>query len=67
MYNDGEVNMGDYTDMVMNGTLCEQCGSLVTNKDPNKISTKELSPGHPRVCSYCKKENDGNKGQAKKR
>jgi hypothetical protein len=35
--------MGDIADMMLEGTLCEQCGVYLNND----------RPGHPRCCADC--------------
>ena len=40
--------MGDIADMVLDGTLCEQCGVLVDAE----------GPGHPRRCDGCEGADD---------
>ena len=43
--------MGDIADMMIDGTLCEQCGAALGEGD-----------GYPRKCKDCSKEsNDGNR------
>jgi len=49
--------MGDIADAILDGTLCEQCGSVVYEGNPNKASNDELSPGHTRKCKDCKRTN----------
>lgn len=41
--------MGETTDMILNGFLCEGCGVLMDNFE---------SPGYPRLCEECEKEKD---------
>ena len=48
--------MGELTDMILDGTLCKECGAMVYQGDPNKARTIEVSPGHPRKCSNCQEE-----------
>lgn len=48
--------MGDITDSVLDGTLCEDCGGIVYEGDPNKATKEDLSPGFPRKCKECKEE-----------
>ena len=48
--------MGEITDMILDGTLCQVCGTLVCCGDPNVASRSELSPGFPRTCPDCIEE-----------
>lgn len=45
--------MGELSDMILDGTLCDSCGGVVYEGDPKKASPQELSPGHPRTCKDC--------------
>ena len=46
--------MGDITEMILDGTLCQRCGAMVYDKgDPKDASKEELSPGYPRTCQDC--------------
>lgn len=38
--------MGDVADMLIDGTLCEDCGAVIDDD----------SPGHPRCCNDCERE-----------
>jgi len=38
--------MGDAADMMLDGTMCEECGEYLDDG----------SPGYPRKCSGCKSE-----------
>ncbi len=44
--------MGEIADMVLDGTLCRDCGGIVCD-DP-KATDEEVTPGYPRTCSDCK-------------
>lgn len=37
--------MGEIADMMLDGTLCEQCGGAIGDRQ---------SPGYPRLCVDCK-------------
>jgi len=54
--------MGEVADMIIDGTLCQECGMLVYEGNPLKASDAEVSPGFPRTCRVClveaKAEND---------
>ena len=39
--------MGDVADMILDGTLCEQCGTYISEGN-----------GFTRTCEDCKEEND---------
>lgn len=45
--------MGDISEMVWEGILCEDCFCLVYDGDPNNAMPLELAPGYPRKCSEC--------------
>lgn len=45
--------MGDIADMLLDGTLCQMCGGLVYEGDPDKAIGDEMSPGYPRTCQDC--------------
>ena len=43
--------MGDMADMMLDGTLCQECGGVMEDISENH----ELeSPGYPRTCADCK-------------
>lgn len=54
--------MGESAEMVLDGTLCQQCGEAFEDMDP---------PGHPRTCAGCagesqprrKRQRDKKKGR----
>jgi len=45
--------MGEITEMILDGTLCEECCCIVYDGDPSKATEIELSPGYPRKCENC--------------
>lgn len=47
--------MGEISKLILNGTLCEECGCLMEDLMP-KDGSKELlePPGYPRKCEDCK-------------
>lgn len=50
--------MGEIADMMLDGTLCEQCGVYIDD---------ELgSPGYPRLCPACEQQNKRVTMKAKK-
>lgn len=44
--------MGDIADMILDGILCENCGSYIDDDISND------GPGFPRLCEYCQAEQD---------
>lgn len=46
--------MGEATDMILDGTLCEVCGSLIEDLIPDEGNELLESPGYPRPCDDCK-------------
>ena len=48
--------MREIANMILDGTMCEECGMLVYEGDPKKATKEELSPGYPRHCKDCKGE-----------
>jgi len=50
--------MGEISDMMLEGVLCEICGCLM--EDLIQEGTDELKdpPGYPRTCNNCKKDLD---------
>ena len=53
--------MGDISDLIMEGVLCEQCGclfeDLIQHDECGKILETKPGPGHPRRCEDCREEN----------
>lgn len=45
--------MGEIADMVLDGTLCQECGGLVYEGNPDKADDLDMTPGHPRTCKNC--------------
>ncbi|MGM0341627.1 hypothetical protein [Enterococcus sp. AZ007] len=43
--------MGETAEMILEGTLCEACGSVVED-----IVLGEKAPGYPRTCDDCLNE-----------
>lgn len=43
--------MGEIAEMMLDGTLCEQCGSVLED-----IVAGAESPGYPRLCWDCTRE-----------
>lgn len=41
--------MGEITEMIMDGTLCDVCGAVFDD-----IVEGKVEPGHPRTCDDCK-------------
>ncbi len=51
--------MGEIADMMLDGTMCEQCGVWVDDgKD---------GPGYPQLCAECQRENSRRKGHDRKK
>jgi hypothetical protein len=44
--------MGDISEMMLDGTLCQVCGCTMDYVDSDDFE----SPGYPRTCDYCKGE-----------
>lgn len=44
--------MGEITEMVLEGVLCEGCGSLMEDMIP-RGNKKVEAPGYPRRCEDC--------------
>lgn len=40
--------MGDTADLILEGVLCQYCGSVMDDMDENTPS-----PGYPRTCEDC--------------
>ncbi len=56
--------MGEIADMILDGTLCQECGGLVYDEgDPNEALEEEVSPGYPRTCYDCICEAKGMKDE----
>ena len=62
--------MGDIADMMLDGTLCQQCGGLMDDQSPSDEELRNAprgkdglpiieskAPGYPRTCEGCKREN----------
>jgi hypothetical protein len=48
--------MGDIADMMLDGTLCEQCGSYIDTRRHDGLDDDE-PPGFTQTCKDCMKEN----------
>lgn len=48
-----KMEVSKITEMILDGTLCEGCGEVFED-----IMLGEESPGYPRLCVSCKKEED---------
>jgi len=46
--------MGEVAELVLDGTLCQICGAIVYEGNPNMASDDDISPGYPRSCVDCK-------------
>lgn len=44
----GGIRMGEFSDMIIDGFLCEMCGEMIDGKES----------GYPRLCDTCKEENE---------
>ena len=40
--------MGEYSEMILDGTMCQECGVFIT----------EIGDGCPRECEDCKQEHE---------
>lgn len=49
---------GSLLDLVLDGTLCSDCGGMVYGGDPNKAKSEDVSPGYPRKCEDCEGQNN---------
>ena len=47
--------MGEVSEMILDGTLCQICGGVFADLIPDKGRTLLDSPGHPRTCKSCEK------------
>ena len=45
--------MGEIADLILDGILCEECGTIV---EMEKDTWKVVGVGYPRKCDYCAKE-----------
>lgn len=45
--------MGEIADMMLDGTLCMQCGAAVLDENDEPL----WECGYPRLCSDCEREN----------
>jgi hypothetical protein len=43
-------------DLCLDGTLCQECGTLFGDLKPKKGNVLLPPPGHPRTCKACKRE-----------
>lgn len=50
--------MGEIADMMMDGTLCASCGSLIEDLIPDEGKELLESPGYPRNCGDCESDVD---------
>lgn len=48
--------MGEISDMMLDGTLCEGCGELMDDLVPDEGNELLEPPGHPRRCADCQEE-----------
>jgi len=48
--------MGDVADMILDGTLCQVCGSVMSDTIPFIGNNLIPGPGYPRTCEDCEKE-----------
>ena len=46
--------MGEISEMVLDGTLCQICGGLMEDLKPDKGNELLDPPGYPRACPACK-------------
>lgn len=48
--------MGEISEMVLEGTLCQVCGGLMPDLVPKEEGMElKAPPGYPRTCPECKK------------
>ncbi|MBO0479615.1 hypothetical protein JZO72_08225 [Vagococcus fluvialis] len=45
--------MGEIADMMLEGILCQQCGTLIEDLIVEGSNTLKEAPGYPRSCSDC--------------
>ncbi len=55
-------NMGEHSDLVQEGVLCQECGVLIDNSDWPYAA--KMADGYPRYCRACGGDPDCN-GQSK--
>lgn len=48
--------MGEYSDMIMQGLICDKCGDHFEDEE---------SPGYPRVCDLCEFQEEGREHEEK--
>lgn len=48
--------MGEISEMILDGTLCERCGTLMEDLLVEASKALKEAPGHPRLCSDCLKD-----------
>lgn len=44
--------MGDVSDAILDGTMCQVCGGLMEDMIP-KAGVIQTAPGYPRTCDDC--------------
>lgn len=59
--------MGDIADMMLDGTLCERCGSVMEDLIVPGQKQLKKPPGHPRLCDDCKEDDKPRPGAWKKK
>lgn len=45
--------MSEIADMILEGTLCQECGGLIEDLIPTIGEELLGAPGHPRECEDC--------------
>lgn len=45
--------MGEIADMVLEGTLCQECGEIMYDMIPDGDEEAPDPPGYPRTCAGC--------------
>ncbi|MEX5937153.1 hypothetical protein [Mammaliicoccus sciuri] len=50
--------MGEITEMIMDGTLCNVCGSLMEDLIPEYGNELKQPPGYSRTCEDCQEWED---------
>jgi hypothetical protein len=45
--------MGEIADLILDGILCEQCGTII---ELDRLTKKVVGVGYPRKCEDCSEE-----------
>jgi len=50
--------VGEIADMVLEGTLCQECGEIMYDMIPDGDEEAPDPPGYPRTCAGCQGRDD---------